>query len=81
MLDIVMILKEAQLAIKSMYSSLAYFEIIDFAKFIDVFVKYIDNLVNDNMEQYANDKLLMTKAINRATKGDSRRGGDPYDYF
>lgn len=63
MLDIVMILKEAQLAIKSMYSSLAYFEIIDFAKFIDVFVKYIDNLVNDNMEQYANDKLLMTKAI------------------
>lgn len=66
MLDIVMILKDTQLAIESVYSSLAFvnfFKKIDFAKFIDIFVKYIDNLVYDNMEQYANDKLLMTKAI------------------
>ncbi len=70
MLDIVTILKTAQVAIESRYSLLVssnYFEKImkeiDFTKFIDVFVNYIESLRYANLEQYANDKLLMAKTI------------------
>ena len=70
MLDIVMILKVAQSAVESRYSYLVgsdfvekLMEKIDFTKFIDAFVKYIDSLRYPNLEQYANDKLLMAETI------------------